>query len=63
MCVMYFKPGARWPKAGMRLVLKIVSVRTSVCVCVCVCVSTPEAITSGVMCCDIDSRRLVKQVL
>ena len=32
--------------------------------CVCVCVSPPPRllITSGVMWCDIDSRRLVKQV-
>ena len=38
------------PQAGACLVLKIVSVRTSVCVCVCmrvcVCVSTPETINN-----------------
>ena len=47
--------------------LKIDPVRTSVCVFVCVfvCVCPPPRllITSGVMWCDIDSRRLVKQVL
>ena len=44
---------------------KIDPVRTSVCVCVCVCVCPPPRplITSGVMWCDIDPRRLVKQVL
>ena len=33
------------------------------CVCVCVCVCPPPRllITSGVMWCDIDSRRLVKK--
>ena len=45
--------------------LKIDPVRTSVCVCVYVCVCPPPRllITSDVMWCDIDSRRLVKQVL
>ena len=48
---------------------KIDPVRTSVCVfvcvfvCVCVCPPPRLLITSGVMWCDIDSRRLVKQVL
>ena len=46
--------------------LKIDPVRI-VCMCVClrVCVCPPPRllITSGVMWCDIDSRRLVKQVL
>ena len=56
-------------RAGLRPArawfLKIDPVRTSVCVCVCVCVCPPPRllITSGVMWCDIDSRRLVKQVL
>ena len=63
----------------MCLVSKIVSVQTSVgvfcvcvyvcvvcvCVCVCVCVSPPlrQLITSGVMWHDMDSIRLVKQVI
>ena len=35
-----------------------------VCVCVCVCVSAPRLlITSGVMWHDVNSMRLVKQVL
>ena len=35
-----------------------------VCVCLCVCVSAPRLlITSGVMWCDMDPIRLVKQVL
>ena len=55
-----FKPGARRPPAWF---LKIDPVRTSVCVFVCVCPPPRLLITSGVMWCDIDSRRLVKQVL
>ena len=52
-------------RAARTWFLKIDPVRTSVCVCVCVCVCPPPRllITSGVMWCDIDSRRLVKQVL
>ena len=55
--------------------LKLILCGSSICVfgcvcvrvCVCVCVSAPEAIktsqSSGVMWCDMDSIRLVKQVL
>ena len=54
-------------RAGLRPArawfLKIDPVRMSVCVCVCVCPPPRLLITSGVMWCDIDSRRLVKQVL
>ena len=42
---------ARWPVAGMCLVLKIVSVQISVCMCVfaCVCVPPRPLITSGMI--------------
>jgi len=36
-CFLIFKPGARRPKAGARLVLEITFVR-DVCMCACVCV-------------------------
>ena len=61
-------------RAGLRPArawfLKIDPVRiVCMCMCVCVCVFACECVrprllkTSGVMWCDIDSRRLVKQVL
>ena len=45
--------------------LKLILCGSSVCICVCLRVCPPPRllITSGVMWCDIDSRRLVKQVL
>ena len=48
MVGLVFKPGARRPQAGVRLVPNIDPMRTSVCVCVCVfvCVSAPEAINN-----------------
>ena len=57
------KPSAHQPKAGVCLVvLKIDSVQTHMHVCVCVCVSTPDD-TSGVMWCNMNTIRLVKQIL
>ena len=51
----------------VRIVCMCMCVCVCVCVCVClrVCVCPPPRllITSGVMWCDIDSKRLVKQVL
>ena len=44
-----FKPGARRPAAGVRLVSRNhfrAAKDVCVCVCVCVCVSTPEAINN-----------------
>ena len=52
-----FKPGAR----GRTWFLEIVLVRVSVCMCV--CPPPRPLITSGVIWCDIDRVRLVKQVL
>ena len=45
---MIFKPGARRPQAGVRLVSRnhFRAAKVCVCVCVCVCVSTPEAINN-----------------
>ena len=63
-----FKPGAHglWPHAPGFLKL-LWSVCRYACVCVCVCVSVclppRPLITNGVIWCDIDSVRLVKQVL
>ena len=48
----FFKPGAHWPQAGVRLVSRNhfcaakVYVCVCVCACVCVCVSTPEPINN-----------------
>ena len=59
-----FKPGARRPVAGARLVFKTDPVRiVGVCVCVCVCERPRRLITSGVRWHDIDLISLVKQVL
>ena len=43
--------------------LRVASVRKSMLMCVCVCLPPRLLITSGVMWCDIDPIRLVKEVL
>ena len=59
-----FKPGAHRPVAGARLVsYNCFCVDVCMCVCLCVCPPPRLLITSSMMWCDIDSRRLVKQVL
>ena len=46
LLIFIFKPGARRPQAGVRLVSRNHFRGAKVCVCVCVCVSTPEAINN-----------------
>ena len=70
-CKLIFKPGACGLLAARAWFLEIGLVRVSVCVCVCVSVSVSVSvcppprplITSGVIWCDIDCVRLVKQIL
>ena len=60
------KPGARSRRPRAPGFLKLLwFARRYVCVCVCVCVCPPPRplITSGMIWCDIDRVRLVKQVL
>ena len=63
----FIKPGAHGRRPRVPGFLKLFRPRTSVClcVCVCVCVCPPPRplIPSGVIWCDIDRVRLVKQVL
>ena len=50
-------------RAARTWFLEIALVRTSVCMCVSVCSPPRPLITSGMIWCDIDRVRLVKQVL
>ena len=60
-----FKPGVSRPVWFLEIVPVRMSVYLFVCLCVCVCVCPPPRllINGGVMWHDMDSIRLVKQVL
>ena len=62
-CISFFSVNSLWPRAPGFLKFFCPHVSMRVCVCLSVCPPPRPLITSGVIWCDIDLVRLVKQVL